>query len=109
MTTSEDGAFAISSLPPGAYHLEVQAVGFKKFSQRIDLLVNEVLQRDLTLIVVEHTGGELTIEEPSKIKLKTDSSSLDTVIEYRQITGLSLDGRSFYELNMLHPGAVPLA
>ena len=109
MTTSEDGAFAISSLPPGAYHLEVQAVGFKKFSQRIDLLVNEVLQRDLTLIVGEPTGGELTIEEPSKIKLKTDSASLGTVIENRQITGLPLDGRNFYELSLLVPGAVPPA
>src|SRR5687768_17169258 len=109
MTTSEDGAFAISSLPPGAYHLEAQAVGFKKFSQRIDLLVNEVLQRDLTLIVGEPTGGELTIEEPSKIKLKTDSASLGTVIENRQITGLPLDGRNFYELSLLVPGAVPPA
>ena len=108
MTTGDDGVYAISSLPPGAYQLEIEAAGFRKFSERIDLLVNEVLGRDLTLSAGP-PESELTVEEPSKVKLKTDSASLGTVIENRQITGLPLDGRNFYELSLLVPGAVPPA
>ncbi len=108
-TTNDDGAYGISSLVPGRYQLEVEAPGFKKFSERVDLLVNEILRRDLTLTVGDPTPGVLTVEEPSKIKLKTDSASLGTVIENRQITGLPLDGRNFYELSLLVPGAVPPA
>jgi hypothetical protein len=38
-----------------------------------------------------------------------DSPALGTVIENRQVTGLPLDGRNFYELSLLVPGAVPPA
>ena len=41
--------------------------------------------------------------------MKKESASLGTVIENRQITGLPLDGRNFYELSLLVPGAVPPA
>src|SRR3989441_11890339 len=41
--------------------------------------------------------------------VKKDSASLGTVIENRQVVGLPLDGRNFYELSLLVPGAVPPA
>ena len=42
-------------------------------------------------------------------ELKKDSASLGTVIENRQVVGLPLDGRNFYELSLLVPGAAPAA
>src|SRR4029077_17606292 len=39
----------------------------------------------------------------------TDSAALGTVIDNRSITGLPLDGRNFYELALLIPGAAPAA
>ena len=36
--------------------------------------------------------------------LRTDTSSLGAVIDTRQIQGLPLDGRNFYELSLLLPG-----
>jgi hypothetical protein len=41
--------------------------------------------------------------------LKKEAASLGTVIETRPITNLPLDGRNFYELSLLVPGAVPPA
>ena len=41
--------------------------------------------------------------------LKKDSASIGTVIENRQVVGLPLDGRNFYELTLLVPGAAPAA
>jgi hypothetical protein len=41
--------------------------------------------------------------------VKEDSAAIGTVIENRQVAGLPLDGRNFYELSLLVPGAVPAA
>jgi len=107
-TTSGDaGEYAISSIPPGAYTLEVEKTGFAKPSQQLDLLVNEERRHDVTLRV-----GPLhpyDIESTFEANLKKDSASLGTVIENRQVTGLPLDGRNFYELSLLVPGAAPPA
>jgi len=106
-TTSDDkGEYAISSLPAGVYRVEVEMQSFRRHDQRIDLLVNQDQRLDVTLGV---SGPENEIDSTYEIPLKQDSASLGTVIENRQITGLPLDGRNFYELSLLVPGAVPPA
>ena len=49
------------------------------------------------------------IEFTFELLEERDTASLGSVIENRQITGLPLDGRNFYELSLLVPGAVPPA
>ena len=108
-TTSGDaGEYAISSIPPGLYQLEVQRTGFKGHSERMELLVNENRRVDVTLTV---SGPEVlySVDSTFEAPLKKDTASLGTVIENRQITGLPLDGRNFYELSLIVPGAVPPA
>ena len=51
----------------------------------------------------------VAIDSTFEAHLKKDTASLGTVIENRQVTGLPLDGRNFYELSLLVPGAVPPA
>src|SRR5713101_6979019 len=105
--TDPRGAFLISALPPGSYRLVVERTGFQKHSQPLVLAVDQELSLELALIAGNHID---TIEvTATRIAVKTDSAALGTVIENRNITGLPLDGRNFYELSLLVPGAAPPA
>jgi hypothetical protein len=105
-TTDDKGEYGISSLPSGVYRVEVEMASFSRHDERIEILVNQDQRLDVTLGV---SGPETTIDSTDEAQLKKDSPSLGTVIENRQVTGLPLDGRNFYELTLLVPGAVPPA
>jgi hypothetical protein len=106
-TSGENGEYGISSLAPGSYQLEIEKPDFTKYSQQIELLVNQEQRQNVALEV----GGlsPSPVDTSFEANLKQDTPSLGTVIENRQITGLPLDGRNFYELSLLVPGAVPAA
>ncbi len=106
-TTDSNGRFAITSLPSGEYEVTVEAASFNTHKEKIEVFVNQEQRLDVNLHV-----GTLTpqiVESPFTELLKKDSASLGSVIENRQITGLPLDGRNFYDLSLLVPGAVPPA
>ena len=105
--TGEQGEYAISSLASGSYELKVEGQAFRKYIDQIQLLVNQVLRRDITMEIPH--PDVTTVDTTYEADLKKDSASLGTVIENRQVTGLPLDGRNFYELSLLVPGAVPPA
>ena len=106
-TTGKDGEYAISSLPPGRYEIAVEANAFAKRVQQLVLLVNDERRHDVSLSIGSLHPYE--IDAPFEALLKKENASLGSVIENRQITGLPLDGRNFYELSLLVPGAVPPA
>ena len=105
-TTDSNGQFAITSLPAGEYEVMIEASAFKAHQEKIELFVNQEQRLDVDLLV---GGTGPYVVESYNALLKKDSASLGNVIENRQITGLPLDGRNFYELSLLVPGAVPPA
>ena len=106
-TSGAEGSYAFSSLPPGLYELTITKTQFMPQTQKIELLVNQELRKDITLQIGELPAG--VIDATYEASLQKENASLGTVIENRQITGLPLDGRNFYELSLLVPGAVPPA
>jgi len=108
-TSDSQGAYAISSLSPGPYILGVQATGFERFPQPLELLVNQELRVDITMEVAHVSAivADGIILPPDY--MRKDSAAQGTVIENRQVEGLPLDGRNFYELTLLVPGAAPAA
>jgi hypothetical protein len=106
-TTNNDGEYAITSLPAGGYEIKVESTGFGNNVQKIELLVNQEQRLDIDLRLNGPAIDYDVVGEPAP--LKKDSASLGTVIENQQVTGLPLDGRNFYELSLLVPGAVPPA
>jgi len=107
-TSNSDGEYAVSSLLAGNYEVKVEATGFMSHAQKIEILVNQEQRLDVNLRIVGPSIANEVLTEPVPL-LKKDSPSLGTVIENRQVTGLPLDGRNFYELSLLVPGAVPPA
>jgi hypothetical protein len=107
VVSGSEGEFTLSSLPPGSYRLEVAASNFATSIQSLTLNVNQDLRVDASLAIAGVTHPSTIIEPPSE--LKKDSASIGTVIDNRQIEGLPLDGRNFYELTLLVPGAAPAA
>jgi hypothetical protein len=107
VNSDDNGMFAITALRAGMYQLSVESTGFRKHVEPIQLLVNQDQRTEVTLEV--GPGGQFYVNSVYDPNLKKDSTSLGTVIENRPITGLPLDGRNFYELSLLVPGAVPPA
>src|SRR6185295_12264694 len=105
-TAGEQGEYAISALAPGSYEIRIEKQNFEKYANEVELHVNEVVRADVTLKV--GSVGTFVIETIQG-NLKQDTASLGTVLPNRSITGLPLDGRNFYELSLLVPGAVPPA
>jgi hypothetical protein len=109
-TSNSNGEYGISSLPAGRYRVRVEMTNFGEYLQEIELLVNQDQRLDATLYLPpQETVSVESVDGPLAPLLKKDSPSLGTVIENRQVTGLPLDGRNFYELSLLVPGAVPPA
>jgi outer membrane receptor protein involved in Fe transport len=104
VTTDASGNYLVSSLLPSTYTLSAELRGFKKGVSKVNLEVNQTLRVDMTLEV-----GELsqTVEvEAAAPLLQSESSTVGTVIENKQVVELPLNGRSFTELTYLIPGGV---
>jgi hypothetical protein len=108
VSSNSEGEYTIASLPPAQYELSVQATGFERPPQQFELLVNQELRLDLQMDV-KATGFTADGIVLTPDQLKKDSAAVGTVIENTQVIGLPLDGRNFYELSLLVPGAVPPA
>ncbi|HEX8920107.1 MAG TPA: carboxypeptidase-like regulatory domain-containing protein, partial [Pyrinomonadaceae bacterium] len=108
LATGGEGEFVLSELPPGAYRLEIESTGYGKYVRELELQVNQIQRVDVTLEVGQLPVEVVTITD-ALAPVKNDSAAIGTVIENRQVVSLPLDGRNFYELSLLVPGAVPAA
>jgi len=104
-TTSSDatGPYEILKLVPGTYRLEVEAEGFRKYSQAgIVLLVNQDAQQDVQLEVGAKTE---IIEVTENVALvDTVTAQLGKVESERRILDLPLVGRDTLQLGLLQAG-----
>ena len=101
------GDFTFSSLPPGEYRLKVDHEGYRGHLQQVTLRLNQDVQIDIPLLPGRRTDTVEVSGAPEP--LRTESAALGGLVENRQITGLPLDGRNFFELSLLLPGVAPPA
>ena len=102
--TNDEGNFVLSNLAPGEYDLKIQAKGFAdRVSQAaIVLRVGQTTTLDAELKPVMLT---IEIEEVDSLpSIETDTSTVNGVVNEREIQSLPLNGRNFLELALLIPG-----
>jgi hypothetical protein len=105
-TTTGDGFYTITQLPPGHYAINVSKSGFTTARQAdVELLVNQDAEVNFTLQVgaVSQTV-DVTAAPPV---LQTNNATLGQVVGSRQVVDLPLNGRQFTQLVLLTPGAAP--
>ena len=106
-TTSSGGEYVITPVDPGVYNISVTAPGFKNLVRTsVDIQVGQIAREDFSLPVGESsTTVEVTGEAPL---LNADNATVGQVITNKQIVNLPLNGRGFYQLAQLTPGAALL-
>ena len=103
--SNESGDYSIPSLPIGQYTVTGEAAGFKTSTiTGLTLQVNQEARVDIKL-TVGSAAESIQVEATSPV-LVTDDSSVGQVIENVSIANMPLNGRAFWQLAQLTPGAV---
>ena len=107
LTTNGVGEYVLTPVEPGIYKIDVTARGFSSAQvKNVEVIVGQSARADVQLRVGEtSTVLEVTASAPL---LNTESGTLGTEVTNKQITDLPLNGRSYYELARLTPGATLL-
>jgi len=106
VTTDEAGFYTVTNLPVGSYSILVELTGFKKVFRP-----NNVINADARVtidIVLEVGQVSETVEvvPTSGETVNTTSGEVAKVIDSQQVSNLALNGRNYYQLLTLIPGAV---
>jgi hypothetical protein len=95
-TTSEDGAFTISDVRPGAYTVVVEATGFKKLN-----VTNVTVHVDtpvvLNALTLEAGGIAETVSvtaSDAQSLIRSEDAKLSTTVDVKQVQDLPLNGRN---------------
>ena len=107
VTTDGEGNYVVTPLDPGIYRISASLQGFQTtVRDRVELTVGQSSRVELTLSVGS-LSTDLVVSAQSPL-LNTESATLSHVVTNEQIVDLPLNGRGFYELAKLTPGAALL-
>ena len=103
--TSDQGAYAFTSVAPGKYTLRVEAANFQMSELTdIKLAPSETRGEDIALTIGAATASVTVVSTNEGIKTQTGEKA--NTITSEQINGLSIVGRSSLELLRILPGVV---
>ena len=105
--TDAAGEFRFTLLDAGTYRLEAEAAGYRHLARDLEIDLNQEVRIDVPLLAGK-SNEQVTVAGVTSL-LRTESAEVGGVIENREVVGLPLDGRDFYDLSLLLPGVVPAA
>lgn len=106
VNTDASGGFVVTLLPPGNYKIVAEMKGFKKAVHESVLLEVDQQQRVDSTLAVGEVSEQVIVNEGVPL-VQTESATVGTVVEQREVTELPLNGRNFLQLNLLVPGTLP--
>lgn len=99
--TSTEGGYLVTLLPIGGYEITFTLSGFQPRQVRgVTLAVNDRVQIDVTLA----TGGVSEVVEVTGRLLPQATTSVQSLIDSRQVQELPINNRNFAKLAELAPG-----
>ncbi len=105
--TNGSGEFTVTPVSAGTYVLTLSAAGFQTVTTNtIEVQVGQIVREDLAL-TVGSSDQTITVTTSTPL-LTTDSATVGQVITNEQLTSLPLNGRGFFRLAELTPGAALL-
>jgi len=105
-TTDMGGNFRLLQLLRGTYSLKVEASGFKTSEKKgLVLDPNQIMNLGVLTIDIGQTTESVTVEATVPL-VETATANKSFVIDSRQVTELSLNGRDFQSLMRTLPGVV---
>ena len=107
LTSNGDGDFVLTPANPGFYKVVITASGFGTAEvNQVEVVVGQSARVDVSLNIGE-TSTKIEVSATTPL-LNTESGTLGQQVTNQQIVDLPLNGRSFYELARLTPGATLL-
>ncbi len=103
--TNENGVYAISSTPAGAYDVVAEADGFQRKAMRgIELQAEQRVGLDIALEIGEITTTvEVTGAAPV---LETESGEVSTLVSEVQVAEMPINGRNWSQFGRLGAGVI---
>jgi hypothetical protein len=103
-TTSNEGFYRISELPPGVYTLTVEKAGFKKSTlESVTINAESVQGLDIVLTTGE-VSETVTVTDTTASALQTEDANINKAVTTAEVRQLPQFGRDPYELTRLTPG-----
>jgi hypothetical protein len=103
--SDSSGDYAFPVVKPGNYEVKVEQKGFNTFVQSHVVLAVEARARVDATLQVGETTTEITVADVG-LGVQTESSSLGSTVENKQIAEIPLNGRFFLDLALLQAGTV---
>jgi hypothetical protein len=103
VSTDAQGRYTVSDLPVGNYEAQASSQGFQTVVRRgITLTVGQQAIVDFSMMVGQ-SQQTITVEAQVS-QVDTESTTVQSVVEQKQINDLPLNGRNFTDLITLVPG-----
>jgi hypothetical protein len=101
-TASNDaGIYSFPSLAPGSYNVRAEKSGFKVYTAKVEVQVQQTVRLDLEMAVGSVSE---TVEVSGSVQLlTTENATLGHVVENKRIVELPLNGRNYLQLVSLAP------
>ena len=102
--TDGSGTYSVPALPPGRYQVIVEAEGFSRRSSEIIALAAGQAIVFNAQISVNAVSQEVNVSAGTPSTVETDTASISTTLDSREVAGYGLNGRNFSQLVTLAPG-----
>ena len=106
-TTTDEGFFIFTNLPPGIYEVSIQAQGFAVRAQRVRVFVGSVVRVNTQLSITPVQAQEEIVEGSGGVEINTQTGQLSDPISARQLRELPLITLDPYSLVTLSGNVTP--